>query len=115
MLTDWPVLARPSSAIFASRSAIGCSKSRKFGFMGGILPVGAAFGRDWRRNRDKSRPKAAPTESAGPGAVHRQRHLAHAGQGTQAGQQLRVGTQRGGAVELDGAARAAREQVDAQR
>jgi hypothetical protein len=36
MFTDWPVLARPSSAIFASRSAIGCSKSRKFGFMAAV-------------------------------------------------------------------------------
>ena len=72
MFTDWPLLARPSSWIFASRSAMGCSKSRKFGFIRGslagivreIVAVGAASAAMGRNDRGRSR-----SHLGGPGPV----------------------------------------------
>src|SRR5688500_20404368 len=76
MLTAGPVLARRSSWILASSSAIGCSKSRKFGFIGdsqGAVRPGCRAPGANTQGRDSSRPAWLAAIAPGRGV--------HAGRG----------------------------------
>src|SRR5688572_11331654 len=109
MLTAGPVLARRSSWILASSSAIGCSKSRKFGFigdsLGAVRPGAGRLEQTLRGAILAGRRGLRPSPGAGlhaggragrsaalaPRPVQAEVDLADAGQGPQRADQLGLG------------------------